>query len=187
MPSNTSARGSASAITARSREPSRRVQRQSFPAPGLPCDAMYSTGNPSSRTTGAAADRVKKSGSAPGPRRRAIAIERVRWPRPVPFEVTNRIRSGLVIARSSSELLVGLEQGPGGVVSLALELVQGPAVAAPERPGSRPAGTLAPPAAPDLPRPQALLAERAHGGIVLEGEQPEQRLVGRLASAGHQL
>src|SRR5204862_221587 len=79
-------------------------QRQSFPAPGLPCEAMYSTGNPSSRTTEAASERVKKRGSICGARRRAIAIERVKWPRPVPLEVTKRIRPPPVVGPESGVL-----------------------------------------------------------------------------------
>ena len=71
--------------------------------------------------------------------------------------------------------------------SLPRELVERPAVAAAERPGGRPAGALAPPAAADVRRSQALLEERAHRRIVLESEPPEQLLVRRLALAVDQL
>src|SRR6476659_9887502 len=110
---------------------------------------MYSTAKPTSLTTEAASDRVKKSGSISGSRRRAIAIERVRWPRPVAFEVTNRIRSRpitgppLGLRAHSPEPLMGLDQRSRGVVSLPLELRQRPAVATRERPAGRPAGALA--------------------------------------------
>src|SRR5688572_2417039 len=112
---------------------------------------MYSTAKPSCRTTEAASERVKKSGSSSASRRRAIAIERVRWPRPVPFELTNRIRS--------AEPLIGLQQGSRGVVPFPLELRQRPAVAPPERPGGPAASLFAPAPAPDLLGPEATLEE----------------------------
>src|SRR5436190_15001690 len=150
MPSKTSARGSTSAMAARRRGPRRRDQRQSFPAPGLPWDAMYSTAKPSSPTTGAAAESVKKIGSNLDGRRRAIANERVTCPRPVPFEVTKRIRSAPVIATSSSEPLIRLDQRPRGVVPLPLELGERAPIAAREDPGARAPGALAPAPPPDL-------------------------------------
>src|SRR5438128_2407015 len=154
---------------------------------------MYSTAKPTSRTTEAAADRVKKRGSISGLRRRAIAIERVRWPRPVPFEVTNRIRSRPLIGpprgprAHSSEALIGLDQRSCGVVSLPLELRQRPPVAARERPAGRAAGALAPAAAAYLLGHEPALEERAHAGVVVKGEQLEQRPVRRLALAGGEL
>ena len=87
----------------------------------------------------AAADRVKNSGSMPRSRRRAIAIERVRWPRPVPFDVTNRIRGARSSRAPHRELLVGVQQGARRVVSLLGELAQGPRDSAvDEHPGRRP-------------------------------------------------
>src|SRR5436190_4988951 len=155
MPSKTSARGSTSAMAARRRGPRRRDQRQSFPAPGLPWDAMYSTAKPSPPTTGAAAESGKQTGSNLDGRRRSIASERVTCPRPVPFEVTKRIRSAPVIATSSSEPLIRLDQCPGGVVSISLELGERAAIAAGEDPGARDPGALAPAPPPDLLRLEA--------------------------------
>src|SRR2546423_117695 len=54
------------------------------------------------------------SGSSDGSRRRAIAIDRVRCPSPVPFEVTKRNR---LLAKA----FVGLDQRPRDVVSLPLQ------------------------------------------------------------------
>jgi hypothetical protein len=65
IPSNSRIRGRASAIATFSRAAVRRDQRKSLPAPTLPCEAMYSTGKPISRTTGAARESVMKSDSIP--------------------------------------------------------------------------------------------------------------------------
>ena len=68
-------------------------------------------GNPSSRTTGAAAENVMKNGSSDRPRRPAIAIERVRCPSPVPLEVTNRTRGAPLTPANLRSRALGTGRG----------------------------------------------------------------------------
>ena len=58
------------------------------PRPGVRYDDRYSTRMPSLRTTGAAADSVKITGSSPPSSRLPVAMLRVRCPNPVPLLVT---------------------------------------------------------------------------------------------------
>ena len=78
---------------------------------------------PASATTGAACESVKNDDSKPAGSRRAIAIARFRWPRPVPLLVAKRTRreraTRCVRCRRSSDRLA-LEGGPeagSGVVA----------------------------------------------------------------------
>jgi hypothetical protein len=65
-----------------------------LPDAGVAYEATYSTGKPICSTTGAAADSVMNKDSVPSPSRRAIAIDRVRCPSPVPLDVVKRTRKG---------------------------------------------------------------------------------------------
>ena len=98
-----------------------------------------------SRTTGAARERVTNSDSMSRSRRLAIAIERVRWPSPVPFDDTNMIRGPAISPASRTTAWSGAAAWfPSSPSS------PGSARSAREPPGARPPRVPAPAPPSDL-------------------------------------
>ena len=84
------------------------------------CAVVKSTGNPSERTTAAPCDSVKKTGLKPAGSRRAMAMSRVTWPRPVPLELTKRIvRVGRATAGADGGVRQGIRPEPARPVGQA--------------------------------------------------------------------